>query len=295
MSEDELTNESSSEGVTAANPDVPVCHVILKNTGAAKDGATGGHSANLANIQSPATLNVSPQLSVISPPRSGRARLENLLAEVWSHELLPPAVAGKRARNEHLERASSIMRKLSVANLTGSLSRRSGSLGRKSSARPSGTHNCATCEGYNAAETDQDLTVRGPSADRLGASKVASTVRKRPRVDESTFVKISGEMSGTVSDKASSSNLKQLSRCSSTPSGQNYVAALPRKASFDRPESLPMELQQSSEQVMGAAAEKAGAGRPACDGAGSKEPSLWGKMGMMKNEGNSHGFRSLFR
>jgi hypothetical protein len=57
-------------------------------------------------------------------------RLEALLSDVWSRDVLPfPGISG-RARNEHLVRASasSMMRKLSVASITSNFTKRSGSV-----------------------------------------------------------------------------------------------------------------------------------------------------------------------
>src|SRR5688572_6723535 len=106
-----------------------MCQVVLKNTSAIRD------SANHANLRlgihrSQSLLTTNARLPVLAPARSERARMENLLTDVWSREVLPfPGMTG-RARNEHLVRssASSVMRKLSVASITSSFSKRSGSL-----------------------------------------------------------------------------------------------------------------------------------------------------------------------
>lgn len=70
------------------------------------------------------------RIPTVAPSRVERVRLENLLSDVWSRDILPfPGMTG-RARSEHLVRASasSMMRKLSVASITSNFTKRSGSL-----------------------------------------------------------------------------------------------------------------------------------------------------------------------
>jgi hypothetical protein len=70
------------------------------------------------------------RIPVLAPSRADRIRLEALLADVWTREILPfPGMTG-RARNEHLVRASasSMMRKLSVASIASNFTKRSGSM-----------------------------------------------------------------------------------------------------------------------------------------------------------------------
>jgi hypothetical protein len=67
---------------------------------------------------------------VLAPSRAERVRLENLLSDVWTRDVIPfPGMAG-RARSEHLVRASasSMMRKLSVASIASNFTKRSGSI-----------------------------------------------------------------------------------------------------------------------------------------------------------------------
>lgn len=67
---------------------------------------------------------------MLAPPRAERIRLEHLLGDVWTREIIPfPGMAG-RARSEHLVRASasSMMRKLSVASIASNFTKRSGSI-----------------------------------------------------------------------------------------------------------------------------------------------------------------------
>ncbi|KAH8657466.1 hypothetical protein BGZ60DRAFT_493684 [Tricladium varicosporioides] len=101
-----------------------LCQVIIKNTNAFKESAS---STNINRSQSLLTTN---RIPVLAPARAERIRLETLLADVWTREVLPyPGMSG-RARSEHLVRASasSMMRKLSVASITSNFTKRSGSI-----------------------------------------------------------------------------------------------------------------------------------------------------------------------
>jgi hypothetical protein len=101
-----------------------MCQVIIKNTNAFKDSVS---STTINRSQSLLTTNRTP---ILAPPRADRIRLEALLADVWTRDILPyPGMTG-RARSEHLVRtsASSMMRKLSVASITSNFTKRSGSI-----------------------------------------------------------------------------------------------------------------------------------------------------------------------
>lgn len=66
---------------------------------------------------------------MLAPSRGDRARLEALLSDVWTREVLPFPGMTARARNEHIIRTSaqSMMRKLSVTSITSSFTKRSAS------------------------------------------------------------------------------------------------------------------------------------------------------------------------
>jgi len=101
-----------------------LCQVIIKNTNTFKESPS---SAAINRSQSLLTTN---RIPVLAPSRADRIRLEALLSDVWTREILPyPGMTG-RARNEHLVRASasSMMRKLSVASITSNFTKRSGSM-----------------------------------------------------------------------------------------------------------------------------------------------------------------------
>jgi hypothetical protein len=68
-------------------------------------------------------------MPVLVPPWAERARLEAILADVWSRKILPFPGMTTRSRSEHLVRssASTMMRKLSAASLTNPFTKRSAS------------------------------------------------------------------------------------------------------------------------------------------------------------------------
>ena len=106
----------------------PLCQVILKNTATQKESSTSISKGPLNRSKSLLTTNT--RTPVLAPSRGERARLEALLSDVWSRTVLPfPGING-RSKSEHHVRnsATTMMRKLSVAHITGSLSKRSASV-----------------------------------------------------------------------------------------------------------------------------------------------------------------------
>ncbi|CCU76289.1 hypothetical protein BGHDH14_bgh03224 [Blumeria hordei DH14] len=98
--------------------------VIIKNTNSFKD-STSSNPINRS--QSLFTVN---RPFVIAPLRSERTRLEALLADVWTRDVLPFPGMAHRARSEHTVRASAslMMRKLSVASIASNFTKRSKSI-----------------------------------------------------------------------------------------------------------------------------------------------------------------------
>lgn len=93
-----------------------------------KDTSTSSSRRPINRSQSLLTTN--SRTPVLAPSRGERVRLEALLADVWSREDLPFPGITNRSRSEHLVRSSAttVMRKLSVANITSSLGKRSTSV-----------------------------------------------------------------------------------------------------------------------------------------------------------------------
>ncbi|KAK0119222.1 hypothetical protein ONS95_008080 [Cadophora gregata] len=101
-----------------------LCQVIIKNTNAFKE------TASCASINRSQSLLTTNRIPVLAPARADRIRLEALLADVWTRDILPYPGMTSRARSEHLVRASasSMMRKLSVASIASNFTKRSGSM-----------------------------------------------------------------------------------------------------------------------------------------------------------------------
>ncbi|KAI0600211.1 hypothetical protein F4775DRAFT_75214 [Biscogniauxia sp. FL1348] len=114
---------------TTVGPKSQLCQVILKNTTTVKDTSSNTSTSSINRSQSLLTTNT--RIPVLAPSRSERARLEALLADVWSRKILPFPGITSRSRSENLVRnsASTMMRKLSVASITGSFAKRSASSG----------------------------------------------------------------------------------------------------------------------------------------------------------------------
>ncbi|OLN82036.1 Phosphatidylinositol 3,4,5-trisphosphate-dependent Rac exchanger 1 protein [Colletotrichum chlorophyti] len=113
---------------TTVGPKSPLCQVILKNTSVTRDNSEASSSSSINRSQS--LLITNPRIPIIAPHRGERARLEAMLADVWSRDVLPfPGMTG-RSRSEHLVRssASTMMRKLSVASIASSFAKRSNSV-----------------------------------------------------------------------------------------------------------------------------------------------------------------------
>lgn len=118
----------STHRISAREFESSALHFILKNTCAARSSNPACAGAGLDRSQSLLTTKKS-RTPVLVPSRSERARLEILVADVWSHGVLPLPSMTNVARNEQAIRrsASTVMRKLSVS----SMARRSGSVKRK--------------------------------------------------------------------------------------------------------------------------------------------------------------------
>ncbi|EFX02894.1 Rho guanyl nucleotide exchange factor [Grosmannia clavigera kw1407] len=130
---------------TTVGPKSPLCQVIVKNTSFDKDNlAMPPRQAPINRSQS---LQANARIPVLSPPRSDRARLEALICDVWTRDVLsfPGTTTRTKPERPALSSASSAMRKLSVASLTSTFGRRS--MGRAN------THKRAASFDVGASET----------------------------------------------------------------------------------------------------------------------------------------------
>ncbi|KJR80569.1 uncharacterized protein SPSK_05461 [Sporothrix schenckii 1099-18] len=105
-------------------PKALTCHVVLNNMCSGKE-PLRGMSQSTAGSRSN-FVQVGSRIPVLTPPRGDRAHLESLISDVWTRDILFCTGLAARPKGGHHRRpsASSIMRKLSVASLTGTFSKR---------------------------------------------------------------------------------------------------------------------------------------------------------------------------
>ncbi|KAG6003070.1 hypothetical protein E4U43_000977 [Claviceps pusilla] len=115
----------STRRATTSCPKPPLCQVILKNTSEHAPSYVS-NTTPLSISRSQSLLSTKSRVSILSPPRTDRVRLETLLADVWSREILPFPGVPTRVRGENFVRtsASTVMRKLSVMSIANSLARK---------------------------------------------------------------------------------------------------------------------------------------------------------------------------
>ncbi|PTB64175.1 Dbl homology domain-containing protein [Trichoderma citrinoviride] len=125
---------SIQRATTVGGAKSPLCQVILKNTNGLRD--HGGNASAASTIKrSQSLLTTTTRIPVLAPPRGERARLEALLSDVWTRDILPFPGMSMKFRSENLVRssASTVMRKLSVASFASSFTKRSASAQRAQS------------------------------------------------------------------------------------------------------------------------------------------------------------------
>lgn len=123
-----IARRISIHRATTVGPKSPLCQVILRNTSVIKEAPGSGHGSQINRSQS--LLITTARVPILAPSRGERARLEALLSDVWTRDILPFPGITARSRSEHLVRssASSVMRKLSVVSIASSFTKRSASL-----------------------------------------------------------------------------------------------------------------------------------------------------------------------
>ncbi|RDA88021.1 hypothetical protein CP532_3402, partial [Ophiocordyceps camponoti-leonardi (nom. inval.)] len=208
---------------TTVGPKSALCQVVLKNTSVVRDAGSSASAALTIN-RSQSVLTTQSRMTVLAPSRSERARLEALLADVWTRETLPFPGMTTRARSEHLVRtsASTVMRKLSVTSIASSFARRSSSLTQK--VKPCGEESSGKVEvkrrgpktstdevlwDGKAAEAD---ALRSPKRPRTGGGQGRATT-------EAVTAKAKGEGKARAL-RTSSANSQRLAPAGKTGSQQ---------------------------------------------------------------------------
>ncbi|TGO41674.1 hypothetical protein BHYA_0018g00460 [Botrytis hyacinthi] len=102
--------------------------VIVRNTSATIEPSLSS-SASQLSINRSQSLAGPHRPTILAPSRTERVRLETLLADVWTRDIIPYPGMGSRPHREHTVRASasSMMRKISHASIS-SITKRSGSI-----------------------------------------------------------------------------------------------------------------------------------------------------------------------
>ena len=123
-----LTRRISIQRTATISPRTNVCQVMIKNTAALKDYKELDNVASASIGRSQSLLSTN-RIPLLAPKRADRLRMECALADVWTRDLLPfPGMSANRGENLIRTSASSVMRKLSRASLTGNFTKRSTSL-----------------------------------------------------------------------------------------------------------------------------------------------------------------------
>ncbi len=161
----------SVQRAATMGPQTNICQVIIKNTHTLRDNGASQLSLSPSMSRSQSLLSTN-RIPVLAPKRSDRVRLEHALADIWTRELLPyPGMGG--VRGDHLIKASasSVMRKLSMASLTSSFTKRSAS---HASVSPSKANEPGKDLGDVAEKSDHDESGTGLAARISSGRKIAS-------------------------------------------------------------------------------------------------------------------------
>lgn len=123
-----LTRRLSVQRAATVGNRASISQVIIRNT---------HNPEELHEFRQPSTASInrsqshmtSNRVIVLAPKRSERSRLESMLADVWTKDRLPyPGMIASRGGQIIRASAGSLARKLSLASIQGSFSRRSASL-----------------------------------------------------------------------------------------------------------------------------------------------------------------------
>lgn len=115
--------------------------VIIKNTQAQKAPEPPPPFAPTLVTRSQSHMSTN-HIPTLAPRRAERIRLENILEDVWTKDILPfPGMGNRRVENHIRASANSVMRKLSMASIASNFSRRSPSFSSLSNTRSDDSFN----------------------------------------------------------------------------------------------------------------------------------------------------------
>ena len=267
-------------------PKTPMCQVVVKNTSAVRD-RLGNTSSTLAINRSQSLLTINTRIPVLAPARAERARLELLLSDVWSRDILPFPGITNRPRNEHLFRASSVMRKISMASLTGPFNKRTGSMSRRGAtpcedelvepaqvAVPRHGEDCTASKepllpSPGTVDVDFDATIKAKRPRVQGTVTSPAELPTKSREDQADALRL-------VRPEADLEKLQPRTMRVLRKTSTNSICLVPSGVSFKAPSS-PTEKENM------------------CKSVDVKPTSRWQKVSRSKGVDKVHGFRSFFR
>ncbi|KAJ0166743.1 hypothetical protein CTA2_6071 [Colletotrichum tanaceti] len=289
---------------TTVGPKSPLCQVILKNTSVVRDNSDAASNSSINRSQSLLTTN--PRIPIIAPPRGERARLEALMSDIWSRDILPfPGMTG-RSRSEHLVRssASTMMRKLSVASIASSFAKRSNSVASlgKFVAEDDAGDKGSTLQGCPSklCRAESSNTEHGPDDEAKNTNSV-----RLPKIEDD--VEVTSTVSAPVTPmllpsaifvhadpvehlcsghdgRASSNVLPSRPTVLRTASGNN-LPRIRRDPITPKMSPCPSERDEKDLQISAAKAPRL-----------SHKPSMrWGRVGTLNRDDLVQGIRGFFR
>ncbi|KAH7133510.1 RSP protein [Dactylonectria macrodidyma] len=284
-----IARRISIHRATTVGPKSPLCQVVLKNTSIAANHVPSSTRIN----RSQSLLTTNSRIPVLAPARSERTRLEILLADIWSRDVLPFPGMLSRSRSEHLVRnsASSMMRKLSVASITGSFSKRPGNAlhrahGNEESMALGGTIRRTSKSSDCASECSVNSHA---GTGRLSKRPRTRVVREKNHSQDTPVASAFELAEKTVPDWAI--ELARTASAATELGGDQGLRSLRTSAA----NSVQLSPSNSCDKSILVSMAKENACSEADNNALRSHGRRWGRAGGTRLEGKGHGLRSLFR
>ncbi|ETS87624.1 hypothetical protein PFICI_01452 [Pestalotiopsis fici W106-1] len=298
---------------TTVGPKSPLCQVILKNTTTVRE--TPSSTSDTPNInRSQSLLTTTTRIPILAPPRGDRARIEAQLSDVWSRKILPFPGITPRSRSEHLVRASAstMMRKLSVASITSSFAKRSGSSASVSTMRASEDELSPTKE-YAESITKRSCDV---SSVTLSLDQDQSDIQRLPVIrdatertsgcsasnssDEGIVMSVTIRRHGSQSlDEASefqrSGDIKEEALAQDSPTGALPTDSISRRPPIQRPPATEPEARPAPTKKKENISKANQTKRPVQETASPAKLTKRSKATGVERSGVAGAFRSFFR
>ena len=220
-----LARRLSVQRASTVSPRNATCQIIIKNTNALKDHKDPQTSptSSLGRSQSHRTTN---RVAILAPKRSDRARMEHQLAGIWTKELLPyPGIVGHRGENIIRNSASSVIRKLSKASISGQFSKRSASVSSVGSSNAESARSVGSGRKIDEKVTGRPRLYGSKSLDLLGTKNGAVAGPRRPPPPKRARSRIIGRR-----PRSKTVGTEQQNDVASPQNGENTYADSPNAA-----------------------------------------------------------------